>query len=177
MATFVFRVFGALMLNAAAFEDVEATPRAAWQATVVVILSSLATGIGVGGLYGRHLSMFAITSLVALVTWVAWATLTVQIGTRVLPEPQTRADLGQMLRTLGFAAAPGLLQVFAVFPRVMVPVLVVTTVWMFAAMVVAVQRTLDYRSPARAVAVCALGAALTISLAFVMATAFTRSVS
>jgi hypothetical protein len=177
MATFMYRVLGALMLNATVFEDVEANPRASWQATAVVVLSSLATGLGVGGLYDRRVSTFVITSLVALLVWVAWATLTLQIGTRLLPAPETRADLGQLMRTIGFAASPGLFQIFAVFPRVMVPVVIATTLWMFAAMVVAVERALDYRSVTRALAVCALGAALTICLALVLAAALTRSVS
>jgi hypothetical protein len=86
-----------------------------------VVASSLATGFGVGGFYDRHVSTFVLTSAVALVTWVAWAMLILQIGTRALPEAETHADLGELLRTLGFAATPGLLQVFAVFPHMQVP--------------------------------------------------------
>ena len=89
---------------------------------------------------------FVLTSSVALVTWVAWAMLAFQIGTRLLPGPETSATLGQLLRTTGFAAAPGLLQVFALLPAMAVPVFSVTTAWMFAAMVVGVRHTLDYRS-------------------------------
>lgn len=172
MAMFASRVLGALVFDTTTFEDVESDRTATWQALVVVVASSLATGFGVGGFYDRHVSTFVLTSAVALVTWLAWAMLTLQIGTRVLPEPETNADLGELLRTLGFAAAPGLLQVFAVFPYMQVPVVTATTAWMFAAMVVAVRHALDYRSLGRAMAVCGLAAALSFGLAIVLALLF-----
>ena len=92
-----------------------------------MVLSSLAAGFGAGGLFTADLRMFATVSALALITWMAWAVLMHQIGTRMLPEPQTEATLGQLLRTVGFAAAPGLLQVFAIFPVVTIPVFVGTS--------------------------------------------------
>jgi len=91
--------------------------------------------------------------------------LTLQIGGRVLPEPQTSVDVGELLRTTGFAAAPGILRVFGILPGVTIPVFVITAVWMLAAMVVAVRQALDYRSTGRAIAVCVLGWALAIAFA------------
>jgi hypothetical protein len=58
------------------------------------------------------------------------------------------------MRTTGFAAAPGVFRILRVIPGLAVPVLVVSSVWMIAAMVVAVRQALDYRTTARAVAVC-----------------------
>jgi hypothetical protein len=112
-----------------------------------------------------------------LIMWVAWAVLMHQIGTRLLPEPQTRATLGELLRTVGFAAAPGLLQVFAVFPAVTVPVFAGTILWMFAAMVFAVRHALDYRSSWRALAVCGLAFGLVGVLAFVIGVIFAPTVA
>jgi hypothetical protein len=88
------------------------------------------------------------------------------IGTRILPAPQTRVTLGELLRTTGFAAAPGMLQVFAAFPGMTMPVYVMTWLWMLAAMVVAVQHALDYERTRRAVAVCVIAASLALLLAF-----------
>jgi hypothetical protein len=92
--------------------------------------------------------------------------LALQIGTRVLAAPRTHATWGELLRTTGFAAAPGFLQVFAVFPGARMPIFVATGLWMFAAMVVGVRHALDYPSTPRALAVCALAAALSAALAF-----------
>jgi len=172
---FTSRVLGALVFDAAVFEDVEADPRATWQAAAVVLLSSLAMGFAVGGLFDSRLSTFATASALAFLLWTAWAMLTLQIGTRLLPERATQASVGQLLRTLGFAAAPGLLQVLAVFPRVRPVIVAGTSVWMFALMVVAVQRALDFRHVGRAAAVCALGLALVLGLAVIFAMLLTQT--
>ncbi|HEX7085802.1 MAG TPA: YIP1 family protein [Vicinamibacterales bacterium] len=164
--SFVHHLMGAATFDAATYERIETDPQASTWAAITVLLASLAAGIGSGGWSGPSLGTVLSVAAIALVTWVAWAVMIFQIGTRVLPEPQTRATLGELLRTTGFAAAPGLLQVFAAFPRVTVPVYLLTWLWMLAAMVVAVQHALDYQRTWRAVAVCALAASLALLLAF-----------
>ena len=171
---FTSRMIGALTFDAGVFEDVEADPHATWQAASVVVLSSLATGFAVGGLSDSRLSTFAVTSAIALLSWSAWAMLTLQIGTRLLPERDTRASFGQLLRTIGFAATPGILQIFAVFPYTRTAVIAGTSAWMFALMVMAVQRALDYRHVGRAIAVCGLGLVLVLGMALVLALLLTR---
>jgi hypothetical protein len=93
----------------------------------------------------------------ALILWFVWAGLTYLIGTKLLPTPETRADWGQLLRTTGFAAAPGLLRVFGALPLLGGLVFAVTGVWMFVCVVIAVRQALDYTSTLRAVAVCFIG--------------------
>jgi hypothetical protein len=106
-----------------------------------------------------------------------WALLTYEIGTRVMPEAQTRADVGELLRTIGFAAAPGMLQIFGVVPGASIPAFAITGVWMLVAMIVAVRQALDYTSTARAVAVCCLGWALALVFAIGLGLAFGPTVS
>ena len=96
-------------------------------------------------------------TIVALVGWCVWAFLTYFIGTRLLPEPQTKADYGELLRTIGFASAPGLLRVFGVVPGLGSLVFLVAGIWMLVAMVIAVRQALDYTSTSRAVGVCLIG--------------------
>jgi hypothetical protein len=74
-----------------------------------------------------------------------------------MPEPQTRSNVGQLLRTIGFATAPGCLRVMGILPGSTLPVFALSAIWMLVAMVVAVRQALDYESTARALAVCALG--------------------
>jgi hypothetical protein len=174
---FFYRLMGAAMFDRSMYEGIEADRSLTGQAVAAVLLSSLAAGFGAGGWFTGDLRMFATVSALALITWVAWAVLMHQIGTRMLPEPQTRATLGELLRTVGFAAAPGLLQVFAVFPVVTIPVFVGTMIWMFAAMVIAVRHALDYRSSWRALAVCGIAFSLVAVLAFVMGVFFGPTVA
>jgi hypothetical protein len=92
-----------------------------------------------------------------VVLWYVWAYITYWIGTRLLPDPETSADHGELLRTIGFSSAPGLLRALGLITPIAGAVFVVCTLWMFAAMVVAVRQALDYSSTLRALAVCAIG--------------------
>ena len=165
---FFYRLMGAAALDADAYEGIEADARVTGQAALTVLLASLSAGVGSLGWRNDHGTTMAAVSVLALVTWVAWAMLTFQIGARVLPEPQTEVTLGQMLRTIGFAAAPGLLLAFAAFPRMTTFVFAAAGLWMFAAMVVGVRHALDYQSTGRALLVCgaAAGLAAAMALAF-----------
>ena len=169
MTTFPHRLMGASVLDVDTYEEVEADRGATWQALIVVLASSLAGGIGASGFLrdGHQITQgIFVWSAISLVAWAAWALLVFEIGGRLLPEPDTRVDVGELMRTIGFSSAPGLLRVFGVMPELALPVFILTTVWMLVAMVVAVRQALDYRSTARAIAVCALGLALALGIAF-----------
>ena len=177
MMAFTYRLMGAAMLDGGTYEQIESDRRANWQAVAVVVMASVAAGFGAhmevwGGLGG-----FVRVSAISLVAWIAWAVLALQIGSRVLPQRQTRSDTGEMMRTLGFATAPGILQVFGMIPGVQAPVLAITSLWMFAAMVVALKHALDYTSLGRALAVCAIAAVIVLVFAFGIGALLSRTVS
>lgn len=155
MTTFANRMWLSAKLDADIYEEVEADRSALWQAMAVVILSSLAAGIG--SLQHAGGGGLVLGTLTALIGWVVWAGLTYFIGTRFLPEPQTQADFGQLLRTLGFASAPGIIRILGVIPGVMGIVFLAAGIWMLVAMVIAVRQALDYRSTWRALGVCLIG--------------------
>ena len=165
MNKFIYRLIGAAMLDAGTYEAVEADRHFTAHAFATVLLSSVAAGIGATGWFGPHVPTLVLVTVVALVTWVAWAVLVFQIGTRVLPGPSTMATVAELLRTTGVAAAPGLLLVFATMPGMTLPVFVGAFLWMFGAMVVGVRHALDYDSTGRALAVCAVSAGLSVALA------------
>ena len=75
--------------------------------------------------------------------------------------------MGELLRTIGFAAAPGLLLALGALPGLAVPIFVMAPLWMLAAMIVAVRQALDYTSTIHAVAVCLFGWGLAVSLVVV----------
>ena len=167
MSSFKERVMGAARLDVKIYEEVEADKNAMNQAVGVVILSSLAAGLGAigkagpGGILGG--------TLMALIGWLIWAYLTYVIGTKILPEPQTKADLGQLLRTIGFSSSPGLIRVIGIIPGLSGLVYSIAAIWMLVAMVVAIRQALDYHSTWRAVGVCIIGwiiQGLTIALLF-----------
>ena len=155
MATIQDRIIRAAKLDIQLYEEVEADHDATGQAMAVVVMSALAAGIGSlesGGLLG-----LVGGTILALVAWFIWAFLTYFIGTRLLPEPQTKADYSQLLRTIGFASAPGLIRVLGIIPGLGALVFLVAGIWMLVAMVIAVRQALDYTSTPRAVGVCLIG--------------------
>lgn len=162
--SFLQRLLGAAALDSAIYEEVESDTAATGQAMAVVLLSSLAMGIGAHGL-GGDVSTIAVFGVIALITWAAWALLMFEIGTGLLPEPQTHSSPDELLRVLGFAATPGFAAVLGVVPGITIPVLVGAWIWTIAAMVVGVRHALDYRTTARALAVVLLGATLATVIA------------
>ena len=155
MANFGERMIRAAKLDVNLYEEVEADKGAMGQAVGVIVLSSLAAGlatIGKGGLGGVLLG-----TLAALFGWYIWAFLTYFIGTKFLAEPQTKADLGELLRTIGFASAPGIIRILGIIPILTGAVFLVASIWMLIAMVIAVRQALDYTSTSRAVLVCIIG--------------------
>jgi hypothetical protein len=157
LASFTGRMLGAARLNVATYEEVEADTTATMPAMAVVLLASLAAAIGSAGLGPGGIKSILLGGIGSLVGWVIWAFMTSMIGTRLLPEPQTQADTGQLMRTLGFAQAPGLARVFVGLPVVGGLVLLIVSLWMLVAMVIAVRQALDYTSTWRAVGVCIIG--------------------
>jgi hypothetical protein len=155
MSSFRDRVIRAAKLDARLYEEVEADKEAMGQAMAVVVLSSVAAGIGMFPKAGPGGILAGI--IVALVGWYVWAYLCYLIGTRLLPEPQTKADLGELLRTIGFSSAPGLIRVLGILPGLKGIAFPAAAVWMLVAMVIAVRQALDYTGTLRAVAVCLIG--------------------
>ena len=164
------RMIRAAKLDVSLYEEVEADRDALKQATVVVVMSSLAAGVGAssrGGIGG-----LIVGSILALAGWYVWAFLTYWIGTRLLPEPQTKADYGELLRTIGFSSAPGVLRVLGIIPGLTGLVFVLVSIWMLVAMVIAVRQALDYTGTLRAVAVCVIGWIVQILILALLLTPF-----
>jgi hypothetical protein len=156
----------AAVLDGTLYEEVEADSSATWQAVSVVGLSSLAAGLGSGASTGLGRVVF--WTVASLLGWYLWAYLIYVIGTRLLPEPNTRADHGELLRTIGFASAPGLIRLLGLLPGLAGVVAVLAQVWMLVAMIVAVRHALDYTSLLRAIGVCVLGWGVVMVLLLVL---------
>ncbi len=155
MTSLVERMIRAAKLDIQLYEEVEADKSAMNQAIIVVVLSSLASGIGF--MQQAGLAGLTIGTVGSLLGWYLWAFLTYIIGIKLLPEPQTSADHGELLRTIGFSSSPGILRIFAIIPGLGSIVNLLASVWMLVAMVIAVRQALDYQSTYRAIGVCLIG--------------------
>ncbi|MGD8520728.1 MAG: YIP1 family protein [Desulfobacterales bacterium] len=155
MSSFTNRMIRAAKLDVQLYEEVEADKGALGQAMGVVVLSGVATGVGSTASAG--LAGIVTGTIAALIGWFIWSYITYIVGTKLLPQPQTRADYGELLRTIGFSSSPGLLRALGIIPFLSTIILLATSIWMLIAMVIAVRQALDYTSTLRAVGVCIIG--------------------
>jgi len=177
MTLFLKRFMGVLVLDSGTFEDIEADRHAAIQSMMVVFLVCLAGGIAALGLGLAGAAGFATGAVVSLGAWLVWAAAITTIGTVALPELTTKSDLPEVLRALGFAAAPGVFIAFAAMRSAAAPALVIVAAWTIAAAVVGVRQALDYRSTSRAIAVCLVAWLLSFGVVWSALMIFSTNVS
>ena len=154
------RMIGAARLDVNTYEEVENDQNATTQAMLVVIIVSIASGIAVLTTGGNFIVNFVVGIVLGLAGWAIWAYITFLVGTKILNTPGTNASWGQLARTTAFAQTPGVLRVFGVIPYLGQLIILVSSIWMLVAMVIAVRQALDYESTMRAIGVVLIGAVI-----------------
>ena len=142
-SSFLKRIFRAIKIDPELYEEVEHDKSATFQAATVVILSSLAAGVGAISIGASN---FFLGPTLSLVNWFIWAFFIFIVGTKLFPDKQTKSNVGELLRTIGFASAPGIIRVLGLTPELMLVSFVGAQFWILACMVVAVRQALDYKS-------------------------------
>ena len=144
---FVGRMIAAATLDVSLYEEVEADSSATGQAALVVALAAIASAIGsakegpIGALIG------------SLLGWAIWAGVTYLIGKAVF---KGTATWGELLRTLGFAQAPALLNVLGFIPLLGGLIKLLIGIWVLIAGIIAIRQALDI-STGKAVVTAILG--------------------
>ena len=144
------RIFRAIKIDVELYEEVERDKSATIQAGLVVVLSSMAAGVGALQLGASN---FILAPIFSLISWYVWAYIIYFVGVKLFPEKNTQSDHGELLRTIGFSSAPGLIRIFGVTPDLMAVTFIGSAFWMLACMVVGVRAALDYNSLWRALGV------------------------
>jgi hypothetical protein len=144
------RMIGAARLDVATYEEVESDYSATGQAALVVAIVALASAIGGAGAGGVGI-LGGIFS--AIVGWLVWAGIAYLIGDKLFGGT---ASWGELLRTLGFAQAPGVLLILAIIPVLGWVVQFVVGIWLLVAGVIAIRQALDF-STGRAILTAIVG--------------------
>jgi len=153
--TFGDRVVGAMKLDPNAFEDVERDPTAIGQSVGVIVLAAVAAGIG--NVFRGGLTGIVYGACLSVVGFLVWSLIVWVIGTKVMPEPATKADYPETFRVLGFSAAPGLASVDTIIPILGYLLMLLIWLWQIAAMIIAVKAVLDYSTLGKAIIVVVIG--------------------
>ena len=163
------RIMGVFKLDKATFAEIEGDQSATSQAAIVVVLVALVAGIGaavaavmlnrtmpglmegLGDSLGEGFDMSMVPQMSpvgaflnavigALLSWLVWSALTYFIGTKLFG---ATADMGEMLRVIGFAQAPRLLSGLSFIPCLGGILSLVGLVWALAASFVGIREGLD----------------------------------
>jgi hypothetical protein len=166
--SFTSRLVAALRLESSLYEEVEHDPGALGQATAVVALAGIASGVGALGVLGPPAVLAGLVS--TFLAWVVWTAIVWLIGVKLFHHT---SDFEELLRTLGFVAAPQLLYVLALIPVAPIQGLVALLVVALTvvAFVRAVHQALDVET-GRAFFVSALSVAAYLGVAGVFGVAF-----
>lgn len=144
------RMIGAAKLDIDVYEEVEADTTATGQAAGVVAIVALCSAIG--GIGGGAQGVFG-GLIAALVGWLLWAGVTYLIGDKLLGGTAT---WGELLRTLGFAQAPGVLFLLGIVPMLGWLISLAVGLWILVTGIVAIRQALDFGT-GRAIATALLG--------------------
>ncbi len=168
------RMIRAARLDVDLYEEVEADTGANGQAFAVVVLVSVASGIGWGisGAITEGGGYFVWGLLIGIVSsiagWLVWAAITYWLGTTIFRGPETEATYGQLLRTLGFAQTPGVLRILVFIPILGGLIAFVAWIWALIAGVIAVRQALDF-STGRAIGTVVVGWLVAMLVGFLVA--------
>lgn len=135
--TMVDRMVGASFLSIDAFEEVEHDQAATLQAAGVVAMVAVASALG-----SSPLGIFsaAKAAVAAVVGWAVWAGIAYLIGDKLFGGTAT---WGEVMRTLGFAQAPGVLLIFGIIPLLGTPIRFFVAIWMLVTAFIGLRQALD----------------------------------
>lgn len=156
MADLRGRMIGAMQADVKTLTEIEADPGAMGQAVTVIVIAGVAALIGN---FFRAGVIAGVTGLIlSLVGYALFSFLVFIIGTKLMPEPATKADFGEAFRVIGFAASPGVFNVLAIVPFIGPLISLLVGLWSLVIAVVAVREVLDYSNTGRAIIVCVIAA-------------------
>jgi hypothetical protein len=159
---------GAMKADVATFEEIERDPTAMGQAVTVIIIAGVAAMIG--NIFREGISRGIMMLILMLIGYGVWTVLVTLIGTKLMPEPQTKADFAETFRTIAFAASPGVFNVIMIIPFLGPLLGFLISLWSLVVMVIAVRTVLDYTSTGRAIVVCVIGFIIYWILVFMILT-------
>ena len=159
------KLYRAIMLDTELYEEVEADKTLTRQAMMTVAIVAIIESIFHLGSEDSIIGSIE-AALGSVIRWSLWAMLIAFVGTRILPEPETDSNTGELLRTLGFAYAPGIFYIFSSVPVIGFFVQLMVPFWQLASMTIAVRQALDFSSTTRAIGVCIVAFILAMLILF-----------
>ena len=111
-----------------------------------------------------------ISGLTAILTWFVWAIFIYVIGVKLFSDKETKIPFKKVLIAVGYAHSPGLIRFFAVTPEFVVPIILLTQLWIFASLIISMKQILNLKSNFKAFGIIFLSFLIIafLSVSFVM---------
>ena len=161
-------IFKSIKLDTSLYTDSKNFGEAAiYFAGLIMILDGIAGAVAANNIIKTAVAMSGLT---AIITWFIWAILIFVIGVKLFPDKQTKTPFKKVLTAVGFAHAPGLLRFFAVTPDLMIPIILLTQFWIFAALIISTKQILNLKSNLKSFGIVFLSflTIVFLSISFVM---------
>lgn len=168
MASLGQRMIGAMQADVKTFQEIEADPTALSQAVTVIVIAGIAALIG--NIFRAGVFVGLMQLVLSIVGYAVFSILVVLIGTKLMPEPSTKADFQEGFRVLGFTASPGVFNVLAIIPFLGPLISFLIAIWMLVIGVIAVREVLDYSNTGRAIVVCLIAWVIYMCIVFFILT-------
>jgi hypothetical protein len=152
MADLQGRMIGAMQADVKTLSEIEADTTAMGQAVTVIVIAGVASLIG--NVFRNGLASGVIGLVGSLFGYALFSLMVFLIGTKLMPEPATKADFNETFRVVGFAASPGVFNVLAIIPILGPFISFLIAIWSLVIAVIAVREVLDYSNTGRAIIVC-----------------------
>ena len=168
LGEFLNIVFKSIKLDKSLYTDNKNFGEASvYFAGLIMILDGIAGAVAANNIIKTAVAMSGLT---AIVTWLLWSVLVFVIGVKIFPDKQTKAPFKKVLTAVGFAHAPGLLRFFAVTPDLMIPIILLTQFWIFAALIISTKQILNLKSNFKSFGIVFLSFLIIVflSISFVM---------
>ncbi|HEY6203420.1 MAG TPA: YIP1 family protein [Candidatus Limnocylindria bacterium] len=163
------RMLGALRLQTATYEEIEADQKGTGEAAFIVVATSLVSGAVNGVLTGASSGLFG--ALGSFLGWAFYAWIAYIVGVKLFPGKDTKSSWGEIARTLGYANTPRFLIIFELVPGFAAITRTVVGLWVLGATIVALRSALDI-STGRAIWIAiasAIGQVIVIAVALTIA--------
>ena len=167
-AEFLNIIFKSIKLDKTLYSDNKNFGEASiYFAGIIMILDGIAGAVAANTIIKTAIAMSGLT---AIVTWLIWAIFIFVIGVKLFPDKQTKVTFKKVLVAVGFAHAPGLIRFFALTPELMIPIIFLTQIWIFAALIISTKQILNLKSGFKAFGIVFLSFLIIafMSISFVM---------
>ena len=89
----------------------------------------------------------------SILGWIIWTALIYIVGAKLFSGVNTKANLKNILIAVGYGHAPAIFRFLAVLPELIIPIVLITQIWILLSIAIGIKETLNFRSNFKSIGV------------------------